>query len=130
MFNRLFGGPSNESAHWTPLTHADEIQEVIHASNEKPQVVFKHSPTCSISFFAIQSVQGIIAELQESVDFSLLNVVTNRHVSKQIAQEVNVRHESPQILLLFKGAVVWYDSHDRANAANLKHALSKHIELN
>jgi bacillithiol system protein YtxJ len=49
----------------------------------------------------------------------LVDVRAHRPVSQQIAVRSGVEHESPQIIVLQRGAVVWNASHDDITAEAL-----------
>ena len=53
----------------------------------------------------------------------LVDVITDRPVSRRIEAVLGVRHESPQVLYLEEGSVRWHASHGRITAD----ALLSHI---
>ena len=52
---------------------------------------------------------------------------THRAVSDAISICFNVRHETPQVLLIKKGAVVWDASHFNITAETVKKAVGLHL---
>lgn len=54
-----------------------------------------------------------------AVPIYLLDVVTRRVLSGQLAARLAVRHESPQVILLRPGAICWTGSHHQITAAQL-----------
>ncbi len=73
-------------------------------------VVFKHSTTCPVSYAADREMNGFMARHPE-VPVQKVLVREQRELSKQIAEWTGVRHESPQIIVLRKGAVIADASH-------------------
>ncbi|MCB0322860.1 MAG: DUF2847 family protein [Bdellovibrionales bacterium] len=67
--------------------------------------VFKHSTRCPISAAAASRVR----QAESSLPLYWVNVVEQRSLSNWIAAELQVRHESPQLILLRSGKVeaVW-----------------------
>jgi bacillithiol system protein YtxJ len=53
----------------------------------------------------------------------MVTVQTHRAVSNAAAQQLGVRHETPQALLIRDGRVVWSASHFRVTAAALEDAI-------
>ena len=48
----------------------------------------------------------------ENVDFYLLDLLSFRNISNEIADQFNVHHQSPQILLIHKGECIFDESHN------------------
>lgn len=94
---------------WIPLCSTEEMEHLILLSQEKPQVIFKHSTRCSISSVAKKRLEKSIT--QEEVSFYFLDLFAYRTISNAIASRFNVTHESPQILVIKKGRCVYDESH-------------------
>jgi bacillithiol system protein YtxJ len=76
----------------------------------KPIFVLKHSLTCPISQAAYQEYQNF-AETNHDIPAYYLTVQEARPLSNYIAETYDIRHESPQALLLSQNKVVWNASH-------------------
>lgn len=94
---------------WITLDREIQLNEIHEKSFSKPQLIFKHSTRCSISS-VIQSRLSR-GHLPETIDFYHLNLIEQRDLSNQIAHRYDVRHESPQILLIKNGVCVFNESH-------------------
>ncbi len=77
----------------------------------RPVLIFKHSNRCSISSMAFNRVQKAAEALNEKFDFYLIDVVADRSLSLQLADELAVEHESPQAIVLNQGKVIYSESH-------------------
>jgi bacillithiol system protein YtxJ len=75
-------------------------------------IVFKHSTSCGISAQAHREVERFLVNNPKRA-FHKVEVVESRVVSDYIASKTGVRHESPQLLVLRNGDVVWHGSHSR-----------------
>ena len=73
-------------------------------------VLFKHSATCSVSWAAHAHVKRF-QERHPDVPVYLVAVQKDRTASQQIAQRLNIRHESPQLIVLRRGVVASVASH-------------------
>ena len=82
---------------WNQLISMDQLSELKKKSTEKPQLIFKHSTRCSISIMALNRFER--GEGASNVDFYLLDLLSFRNISNEIADQFNVHHQSPQILL-------------------------------
>jgi bacillithiol system protein YtxJ len=103
--------PSNQLAKGVlvmkKITSWNEFEAIRTSS---PYYFLKNSTTCPISGAAYEEVQKF-AEDHPDVPFYYLNVQESRPLSNQIAEEFNVKHESPQLFLFNGREVVFHDSH-------------------
>lgn len=105
------------------LQSMDDLKEAWKQSADKPVVLFKHSATCPISADAYEEVVACSQSEGISADFYYVVVSENRDISNQIAEETGVKHESPQIFLLFGKEVAWHTSHSDIIGEKIKEAL-------
>jgi bacillithiol system protein YtxJ len=94
---------------WQNLTELSQLDTIKNTSFERPQVIFKHSTTCSISKMAFSRFEK--AEAPDGVDFYYLDLLQYRPISNAIAEQFEVFHESPQVLLIKNGACTYDESH-------------------
>jgi bacillithiol system protein YtxJ len=94
---------------WIPLTTVTQLTEIREASATKPVVIFKHSTRCSISAVAKSRLER--AATPDTISFYYLDLIKFRDISNKIAEDFNVPHESPQVLLIRNGACIYDESH-------------------
>ena len=94
---------------WIELNAAAQLERLKENSFVQPQVIFKHSTRCSISSMVKQRLERAAAPAD--VDFWYLDLIRYRDISNQIADQFQVWHESPQVILLVKGEVLYDESH-------------------
>ncbi|MCA6079012.1 bacillithiol system redox-active protein YtxJ [Fulvivirga sedimenti] len=98
--------------HWNTINSVVQIGEILEKSHTQPIVIFKHSYRCGISSMAFDRLKRYWnAEEMEHVEAYTIDVIGDREVSYAIADELGVRHESPQLLVVKNGQVVYHDSH-------------------
>lgn len=102
---------------WISLTAAEQLAQIRELSNQKPQVIFKHSTRCSISSMAKSRLERSVAP--ENADFYYLDLIRYRHLSDKIAEDFSVFHESPQVLLISKGDCIYEESHSGINMEDI-----------
>jgi len=95
---------------FTPLISDTQLEHLKDKSYHSFQVIFKHSPRCVISNVSLNRLKN--ATIKATADFYLLNVLTERNLSNTIAEEFQVHHESPQILLIKNGECIYTESHN------------------
>lgn len=101
----------------------EEYRNMLEQSAEKPVLLFKHSTTCPISANAYEEYQTFLGSSEDNVDAYLLKVIENRQVSDQVAQDTEVKHESPQIFVIKNKEVLWHTSHSKITADAIGNAL-------
>ena len=94
---------------WHPINTIEQLEKIKAASYTTPQVIFKHSTTCSISRMALDRFER--AEAPENVDFHYLDLLNFRAISSEIATFFQVHHESPQVILIKDGECIYDESH-------------------
>lgn len=105
---------------WQAFSSEEKLSEIIQASGQKPQVIYKHSTRCATSFFALKNIQGLSEEVKEKAEFYIVDVIKQREFSYYIAERFGIRHESPQVLILKNGDVIWNGSHHQVNAESIQ----------
>jgi len=112
--------------HFVKLTDFKSLDDVAARSNEQPVVLFKHSLTCPISSAAYDQMTAFDGEV------NLIEVQRSRELSREIENRLGVAHESPQIIVLWRGQVVWNASHfgitAEAVSKAVKNGLAKHAD--
>ena len=96
---------------WKDLYSEAQIKELAEASYSKPQVISKHSTSCGISAHAQYRLASATRELSEKADLHYLDLLRYRPVSNQIATDLGVPHQSPQVIVIKNGEVVHNSSH-------------------
>ncbi len=96
------------------LKNLDEWEKFKSSNNTKETVIFKFSPKCSISLAAEKEFSNWLEALDENTNLNVfkVDVLNSKPLSQSLANEFNIKHESPQIIWLDKkGKVKWDTSH-------------------
>lgn len=109
---------------WKVLEHIDQIDQIKEASHHKLQLIFKHSTRCIISKMALKNFESDFL-LNDVIDAYYLDLITYRDISNKIAEGFGITHQSPQILLIKDGVVVYNESHEGIDANVLKELMCK-----
>ena len=94
---------------WIILTDEHQLSSLKELSNQKPQLIFKHSTRCAASSMAKARLER--SAQPDSIDFYFLDLVRYRQLSNTIAETFAVSHESPQVLLIKNGECIYEESH-------------------
>ncbi|HLV51849.1 MAG TPA: bacillithiol system redox-active protein YtxJ [Flavobacterium sp.] len=123
FFNKLFGNTSPENMKtklsWNILEHSDQLEMIIQNSWERPVLIFKHSTRCIISKSALRSFESGF-DLEDKMTLYYLDLLQYRNISNEIAEVFGIVHQSPQILLIKNGKVIYNESHEGIDAGVLK----------
>jgi bacillithiol system protein YtxJ len=98
---------------WISLTSSAQLADIIEKSKHQPQLIFKHSTRCSISSMAKNRLERITPP--ENIDFYYLDLISYRELSTKIAEDFDVFHESPQVILIKNGECSYDESHSGIN---------------
>ena len=97
---------------WKELNSEKQIDEIKKDSFNKPVIIFKHSTRCAISSLALDRLEnGSKNGIEEEFTPYFLDLIRYRHLSDQVAEEFDVYHESPQLIMLKDGKAVYHNSH-------------------
>lgn len=108
--------------HFKRITDAEALDGLIESARERPLVIFKHSLTCPISSAAHDQMEQYEGEV------ALIEVQRARGLSNAIESRFGVAHESPQVIVLRKGQVVWSASHFKITAEAVAQAVREAAE--
>lgn len=100
----------------------NEFQKLLQSSHRKPVFLFKHSTACPTSAMAWRSFSAF-ADGQHEAEFARVLVIEDRSLARQIADVTGIRHQSPQVILFWKGEPIWNESHWHISEGSLDAAL-------
>ena len=103
------------------VTEIKEFEKLLERSRTKPVVIFKHSITCGVSAAVYQKMVDFEGEV------ALVEIQRARELSSEISNKTGIRHESPQVLILRNGQVVWDASHFQITSDAVAKAVSNNL---
>lgn len=107
---------------WIDLTDEQQLDRLKELSNQKAQVIFKHSTRCAISSMAKSRLER--STPPEATDFYYLDLVKYRQLSNKIAETFAVYHESPQVLVIKNGDCIYDESHSGIQMDEIKEQIA------
>ena len=96
---------------WHTLQSESDLEAVLEASKDQPQLIFKHSTSCFISAGAKRELEQATDDISTHADINYVGVIQQRPVSNAIASRLDITHESPQLILVENGEPIWDLSH-------------------
>ncbi len=88
------------------------LSEIIEESNTEPVIIFKFSSECNSSCRLYNKLEKEILDKTLKAPVYLVTVQKQPVLKEKIAEMFNIKHESPQILILIKGKVVYTAHHN------------------
>ena len=85
---------------WTDLLNLSQNQNVY---------IFKHSSRCGVSSMVLRRFEKQVQDREET--YVYLHIQGFRSLSNWIEEELGIRHESPQLIVLKNEKVLAHDSH-------------------
>ena len=97
-------------------------QELETVFAEETAVLYKHSTRCPISANAHQDLEGFLAANPDAPLY-LVDVHASADLSERIVEKTGIEHQSPQLILLRKGAPSWTRARMEITAEELSEQL-------
>ncbi len=105
-----FFSKSKPNIEWRYIEALAQLDEILEASNEIPQLIYKHSTRCGVSSMVRKQLDRAWAHEGKIIPWQL-DLLVHRDISNEIADQFGVEHQSPQIIIVSKSKVVIHLSH-------------------
>ncbi len=110
------------------LMTVEQWDNALKGSSDKPLLILKHSTSCSVSAGAHEEFTHYVEDNTAGpVDYAIVHVIEERPVSNAIAEQLGVKHASPQAILVKDGQPVWDTSHWHITYAFLSEKLGSSV---
>jgi bacillithiol system protein YtxJ len=97
---------------WISIEQTEHLEQIINESFKNPVMIFKHSIRCSISAASLDRLERKWDNNEMSaVKTYFLDIIRYRELSNKIAEEFDVIHQSPQVILIKDGRSSYDESH-------------------
>lgn len=126
LFDKIFKSekdtvkPELKTVPWIQLTEMETLEEIAETSKEHTVAILKHSTSCGISRMVLRQFEQSYDLKDQQMKLYFLDLLAYRDISNKIASRFNVPHQSPQILVIRNGKVIFDASHSSIQAEKLK----------
>lgn len=105
------------------LTDRSDFDAMLERSKQQPVALLKHSIACPFSAMGQKEFVG----LEDDGDPPLYALVVQyvRDLSGHVAETLDVKHETPQVILIKDGEAIYHASHDDITTESLREAAQK-----
>ncbi|MDA9052175.1 bacillithiol system redox-active protein YtxJ [Schleiferiaceae bacterium] len=108
-----------QSASAIPFEHPQSFEDLAgYLQLTGPVFIYKHSTRCSVSLFAMKRL--MLLDTTQNETWVYIDVVAQRPLSLALAEELNILHESPQLILLSEGNVLAHGSHHQVTETTVE----------
>jgi bacillithiol system protein YtxJ len=90
------------------LESEDQLQAI--KGSKGYTVIFKHNTTCPISKSVRRHFEVEAEQLPQVEAVYFLDLLAHRNLSDAIAEQYNIEHESPQLLLIKEGQCTYHEA--------------------
>lgn len=110
--------------HWHKIENINQLNEIAEQSTNRLAVlIFKHSTRCSISSMALSRLEAKWIN-NDNVPTYYLDLLNYRDISNELSERYEIKHESPQVLIISHNKCVYHASHSQINAADIVNAIA------
>lgn len=109
---------------WKKLVRLEQLSELINESHRLPVVLFKHSISCGLSAMVKYQLEDEWNFKAKELSFYYLDLINYRDISNKIAEDFDIIHQSPQVIVLHKGKPKANTSHYAIGVSWLRDQLS------
>lgn len=114
FFDKIFGGKSetpDQKSFWKKIESEEDLTKAIEDSFQNKIAIFKHSTSCFISKTVLKNFEKEVESSDQPVHVYYLDLLAHRPVSNKIAADFEIRHESPQLIVIENGKSINNASH-------------------
>jgi bacillithiol system protein YtxJ len=111
---------------WIKLETETQLNEIQQKSHDQPILIFKHSTRCSISRTTLDRLErNWNSEEASEIQPYFLDLIANRNISNLVAEDFQVEHQSPQVLLIRNGKSIYDRSHFDIDFKSIKQEINE-----
>lgn len=114
FFDKIFGGKEeapNQKSFWKKIESEEDLKKAIEDSFQNKIAIFKHSTSCFISRTVLKNFEKEVENSDQNAELYYLDLLAYRPISNKIASDLEIRHESPQLIVIENGKPVNSASH-------------------
>lgn len=108
---------------WITLDSINQLNEISNNA-EQTCLIFKHSIRCPVSGMAKRTIEYGGTSIPAGIPIYYLDLINYRDISNAVAERWQVKHESPQVLLVKGATCIFHASHSDIEVEELLKQLS------
>jgi bacillithiol system protein YtxJ len=106
-----------------------DLQQVLDFSETMPVGIFKHDPQSSISLMGTNFLNRNWEIETHRLQMYYLDAHAYRSASTIVERTIGIKHDAPQIIVLYKNNVIYHAVRSHISQAELSEILDKHYPI-
>lgn len=111
--------PESAPDFWKYIESESDLDKAISESSERKVAIFKHSTRCHISKMVLKNFEREVQQNDGDVSYYFLDLLQYRAISNRIESDLNVVHQSPQLIVLKDGKAINNMSHQSISTSGI-----------
>lgn len=111
--------PESAPDFWKYIESESDLDKAISESSERKVAIFKHSTRCHISKMVLKNFEREVQQNDGDVSYYFLDLLQYRPISNRIESDLNVVHQSPQLIVLKDGKAINNMSHQSISTSGI-----------
>lgn len=111
--------PESAPDFWKYIESEADLDKAISESSERKVAIFKHSTRCHISKMVLKNFEREVQQNDGDVSYYFLDLLQYRPISNRIESDLNVVHQSPQLIVLKDGKAINNMSHQSISTSGI-----------
>lgn len=111
--------PESAPDFWKYIESESDLDKAISESSERKVAIFKHSTRCHISKMVLKNFEREVQQNDGDVSYYFLDLLEYRPISNRIESDLNVVHQSPQLIVLKDGKAINNMSHQSITTSGI-----------
>ena len=111
--------PESAPDFWKYIESESDLDKAISESSERKVAIFKHSTRCHISKMVLKNFTREVQQNDGDVSYYFLDLLQYRPISNRIESDLNVVHQSPQLIVLQDGKAINNMSHQSISTSGI-----------
>lgn len=111
--------PESAPDFWKYIESESDLEKAISESSERKVAIFKHSTRCHISKMVLKNFETEVQQNDGDVSYYFLDLLQYRPISNRIESDLNVVHQSPQLIVLKDGKAINNMSHQSISTSGI-----------
>ncbi len=103
-----------------------DLQQILDFSETIPVGIFKHDPQNNISIMGTNFLNRNWEIESHRLQMYYLDVHTYRSASVIVERTIGIKHDAPQLIVLYKNNIIYYASRSAISQQEISEILDKH----
>jgi bacillithiol system protein YtxJ len=112
---------------WKTITSEADLKEIVELSKSKACMIYKHSTRCTMSEMMKFVLEDEWSFDEKDIQPYYLDILAHKPLAAKIADDFQVYHQSPQVLLIQNGECTYDEDHRDISVEELREHLEDNV---